>query len=74
MIFKINTMKRNMGTVDRAIRILAAVAVVTLYLSNVISGTLAIILLAMSAIFVGTAVLGFCPLYIPLTISTKGKK
>ena len=67
-------MKKNMGTVDRVIRILVAVAVVALYFSSVISGTLEIILLALSAVFVGTAIMGFCPLYIPISLSTKKKE
>jgi hypothetical protein len=67
-------MKKNMGTVDKVIRILVAVVVVILYFTNVISGTLAIILLALSAIFVVTSILGICPLYMPLGISTKKKE
>ena len=66
-------MKRNIGTVDKVIRILIAVVVVTLYFANLISGTLAIILLALSAIFVVTSLFSFCPLYLPLTISTRKK-
>ena len=67
-------MKKNMGTVDKVIRILFAVVVVILYFTNVISGTPAIILLALSAIFVVTSILGVCPLYMPLGISTKKKE
>ena len=67
-------MKKNMGTVDKVIRILVAVVVVILYFTNVISGTLAIILLALSAIFVVTSILGICPLYMPLGLSTKNKE
>jgi hypothetical protein len=67
-------MKKNMGTVDKVIRILVAVVVVILYFTNVISGTLAIILLALSAIFVVTSILGICPLYMPLSLSTKKKE
>lgn len=67
-------MKVNIGTVDKVIRILVAVTIIALYFTNVITSTLAIILLALSAIFAVTAVLGFCPLYIPLAISTKKKK
>jgi hypothetical protein len=66
-------MKKNMGTVDKVIRILVAVVVVTLYFTNVISGTLGIILLALSAIFVVTSILSICPLYMPLGISTRKK-
>jgi hypothetical protein len=67
-------MKKNMGTVDKVIRILVAVVVVALYFTNVISGTLAIVLLALSAIFVVTSLLGFCPLYLPFSLSTRKKQ
>jgi hypothetical protein len=67
-------MKKNMGTIDRVIRILVAVVVVVLYFTGVLSGTLAIILLALSAVFVLTSLLGFCPLYLPLSISTAKKE
>jgi hypothetical protein len=67
-------MKKNMGTVDKVIRILVAVVVVTLYFTNVISGTLAIILLALSAIFIITSLLSFCPLYLPLSLNTRKKE
>ena len=66
-------MKKNMGTIDKVIRILIAVVVVVLWFTNVISGTLAIILLALSAIFIVTSILGFCPLYLPFGLNT-GKK
>jgi hypothetical protein len=66
-------MKKNMGTIDKVIRILVAVVVVILYFTHVISGTLAIVLLALSAIFIVTSILGFCPLYLPFGLST-GKK
>ncbi|MBI5008471.1 MAG: DUF2892 domain-containing protein [Bacteroidia bacterium] len=67
-------MKKNMGTIDRVIRILVAVVVVVLWFTNVISGTLAIILLALSAIFIVTSFLSFCPLYLPLGLSTRKKE
>ncbi|MFN8255615.1 MAG: DUF2892 domain-containing protein [Bacteroidales bacterium] len=66
-------MKKNMGSVDKIIRILIAAVVVVLYFTNVISGTLGIILLIVSAIFVLTSVISFCPLYLPFGINT-GKK
>lgn len=67
-------MKKNMGTVDKVIRILVAVVVVILYFANIISGTLAIILLALSAIFIVTSFLSFCPLYLLFGISTRKKE
>jgi len=56
-------MKKNMGSTDRFIRIIAALAVLGLYYFNVIEGTIAYVLLALSAIFVLTSSISFCPLY-----------
>jgi uncharacterized membrane protein len=67
-------MKKNMGTVDKVIRILVAVVVVILYFTHVISGVLALVLLILSAIFVVTSLLSFCPLYLPFGLSTKKKE
>jgi hypothetical protein len=67
-------MKKNIGTVDKVIRILVAVVVVILYFTNTISGTLGIILLAVSAILVLTSFLSLCPLYLLLGLSTTSKK
>jgi len=67
-------MKKNMGTADRVIRILIAAVIITLYFTNIISGTVAIILLALSGIFILTSFISICPLYLPFGISTKGKK
>ena len=66
-------MKKNVGTIDKAVRILIALAVVVLYFTNVISGTLAIILLIFAAVFILTSISGFCPLYLPLKMNTNKK-
>jgi Protein of unknown function (DUF2892) len=67
-------MKKNMGTIDRIARILIAVVIAALYFTNVISGTLAIVLLALAGIFILTAFVGFCPLYFPFGINSGAKK
>ncbi|MDZ7270472.1 MAG: DUF2892 domain-containing protein [candidate division KSB1 bacterium] len=67
-------MKKNMGSVDRAVRIVAALVVALLYILNIISGTLAIILGVVAVVFVLTSFAGFCPLYVPFKISTLCKK
>jgi hypothetical protein len=66
-------MKKNMGFIDKVIRILIALVVVILYFLNIISGTIAIVLLIISGIFILTSLIGFCPLYLPFGINT-GKK
>ncbi len=66
-------MKKNIGTADRVIRILIAALVIALYFTHVIGGTTAIILLALSAVFILTSFVGVCPLYLPFGISTRSK-
>lgn len=63
-----------MGTVDKVIRILIAVVVVVLFFTHVIGGTLAIILLVLSGVFLLTSLLSFCPLYMPFGLSTRKKE
>ena len=63
-------MNRNVGTPDRGIRVvLAAVAVVVALVVGVPSG-LGIGLLVLAAVLLGTAAVGFCPLYRLLGLST----
>jgi len=66
-------MKKNMGTVDKVIRILVAVVIAILFYTQVLTGTLGIVLLVLAVIFVITSFISFCPLYLPLGINT-GKK
>ncbi len=56
-------MKENMGGVDRAIRAVMPIGVGALYYFDVISGTIAYVLLALAAIFLLTSFVSFCPLY-----------
>lgn len=67
-------MKPNMGTADKVIRILAAIIITVLYFTNIISGTIAIILLALAGIFILTSFISFCPLYLPFGFSTRKKE
>lgn len=64
-------MKQNMGSTDRIIRVVLAIAVAVLYFTGVISGTVAIILGILGIVFLLTSVVGFCPLYAPFKLSTK---
>jgi hypothetical protein len=67
-------MKKNMGTTDKVIRVLVAVIILVLYFTHVVSGTLAVILLILAGVFVVTSLLGFCPLYLPFSLSTRKKE
>lgn len=52
-----------MGSTDRIIRLIAALIMAVLYFTGVVSGTLGIVLLVLSAVFVLTSLVSFCPLY-----------
>ena len=67
-------MKKNMGIIDRLIRTLLAVVVIVLYLTGKITGVAAIILGIFAVIFLLTSAISFCPLYLPLKISTRKKQ
>ncbi len=67
-------MKKNMGNIDRVIRILFALVVVILAVTKVITGTGAIVLLILGAILLITSLINFCPIYLALGINTGKKK
>jgi hypothetical protein len=67
-------MKPNMGTIDKILRITLAVVAVVLYFTNVVTGTLGIIVLVVAAMLVLTSLISFCPLYPVLGINTGKKK
>ncbi|MCX6246968.1 MAG: DUF2892 domain-containing protein [Bacteroidetes bacterium] len=67
-------MKKNMGIIDRVARLVIAALVVILYFTHVLNGTIGIVLLTLSGVLTLTAIIGSCPLYFPLKISTESKK
>ena len=63
-------MKSNMGTADRVVRSLVALAIVGLYATGAIGGTVAILLGVLAAVLLLTSLVGWCPAYLPFGIST----
>ncbi len=63
-------MKKNMGSMDRIIRTIIAATIAVLFFTNVISGTLGVVLLALAGIFLFTSLVSFCPLYTLVGLST----
>lgn len=67
-------MKRNMGTTDRWLRgVVVAPVLVVLALVVSASSALGVVLLVLAAVMVATAVVGFCPLYLPLHLDSHRK-
>jgi hypothetical protein len=67
-------MTKNMGSLDKAIRLVLAAVFVALYFTNVVSGTLGIVLLVLAGVFALTSFIGSCPLYLPFNLSTRKEK
>lgn len=64
-------MIRNMGTLDRGLRLAVVVSAAIVIAFVLGAGTLAgVILFAMAAIMLATATTGFCPTYVLVGIST----
>ncbi len=63
-----------MGSTDKIIRIIIALLIGVLYYTGTISGTTALVLGIFAIIFALTSLISFCPLYLPLGISTCKKK
>ena len=63
-------MKKNMGSADRIIRLIIAAIIAVLFFTNVVSGTLGIILLVAAGVFALTSLISFCPLYPLVGINT----
>ena len=66
-------MTKNMSSTDGIIRLVVAVLIAVLYFTNVIGGTLAIVLGVVAAIFLVTGFINFCPLYAAFGIRTRKK-
>ena len=67
-------MKKNVGTIDRVFRGLAAVLVLILFLTKTIQGGTAVILGLMAIAFVFTSTTRFCPCYTRFNINTSKEK
>ncbi|MFY8021087.1 MAG: YgaP family membrane protein [Bacteroidia bacterium] len=63
-------MKKNMGNLDKGIRIVVAIILAGLYFGGIVSGTLGMVLLVIGAVFVLTSLVSFCPLYTLVGLNT----
>jgi hypothetical protein len=64
-------MKTNESNLDRVARGVVGIGLFALYFTGIVNGIAGYILLAVGAILLITAAVGFCPLYALLKISTK---
>lgn len=64
------TIKKNLGTADKIVRLVFAVVITILYALDIINGPLAGGLLILSGIFIITVLISFCPIYGTFNFST----
>jgi hypothetical protein len=65
---------KNMGKADKIVRVLIAVLFTFLFLNQVVTGIMGVILVILAGVFLLTSVVGTCPLYLPFKINTNHKK
>lgn len=68
--FKQTAMKKNIGGVDRIVRLLVALLMVIAYFQGMVTGVLGIILMIVALIFVITSLVSICPIYALFGTST----
>ena len=70
IIIKSTFMKKNMGSIDRILRILIAAVIGFLYYNGTLTGTTGIVALVLAVVFTLTSLMGSCPLYQMVGLST----
>lgn len=63
-------MKKNLGNLDRVVRLLIGAIVAILYFANILTGTVGLVLLIVGGILFATALISFCPLYAILGLNS----
>jgi hypothetical protein len=64
-------MKKNIGTIDKILRVIIAIVIAVLYYMDIIIGdTLSAVILFLAALLLITSLLNFCPLYFILRINS----
>jgi len=67
-------MTKNMGSVDKIIRLIVAALFIVLYFTGTVTGTVGIILLIIASVFILTSLISSCPLYLPFGLKTTCEK
>jgi hypothetical protein len=64
---------KNVGTIDRTIRIVAVVAIAAVIMTGLVNGTLALVLGIIAVVLLLTALTSTCPGYLPFGLSTRAR-
>ena len=66
-------MKKNVGKIDKVVRIILAFALIVAAVAIPLEGVLQYVLIALGVVFLVTAFVGFCPLYTVVGCNTCAK-
>lgn len=66
-------MHKNVGKVDRAIRLLIAIAIAVGYTAGLFTGPLAIVAGVVAVLAFATSAISYCPVYASTGLSTAGQ-
>ncbi len=67
-------MTKNMGTLDKVIRLIVAAVFIVLFFTKTVTGVVGIILLVLAVVFILTSLISTCPLYLPFGLKTTCEK
>jgi hypothetical protein len=73
-ICKKKMMKKNLGKLDRVLRVILSVMLIALSAKGVITGFFGTLSYVLALVFLVTSIVQFCPLYLPFGINTCEKK
>ncbi|VVB88067.1 Uncharacterised protein [uncultured archaeon] len=66
-------MEKNCGTIDRVVRIVVGIVLLYVAATGMVQGIVMYIAGLLGLIMLATAILAYCPLYVPLKINTAAK-
>jgi len=67
-------MKKNLGNLDRVLRVVVSVIIVGMYLKGKTTGIVGLTEVVLAGVFILTAIVGFCPIYALLRMNTNEVK
>lgn len=63
-------MRKNLGSADKLVRLLIAIALIVLFYLEIITGTLGIVALILALVLAITSLVSFCPIYAVFGLSS----
>lgn len=65
---------KNLGRIDRVMRVIITLIVISLYYTDVLNGIWGILAVALASITLITSLVSFCPIYSVIGLNTSNKE